>query len=219
MKKFLKILTDCPLFKGMSEDEISEFLRCLNSSERNVKKGEIIFSAGDPARYIGIVLSGGVCVAREDYRGDRIILAVCGQGDLFAEAFAASAAKTLPVTVSAQSDGYILLIDCLKLMSAEALSPMLQSTATANFLKILADKNIRLTQKINHITQKTTSQKVLSLLSEYAENADGKPFKIPLNRQELADYLSVERSALSAVLSKMQKDGIIEYKKNTFRLL
>lgn len=215
----MQVLIKCPLFKGMSEDEISEFLRSLNSSERSVKKGEIIFSAGDSARYIGIVLSGSVCVAREDYRGDRIILAVCGAGDLFAEAFAASAAKTLPVTVSAQSDGYILLIDCLKLMSAEALSPMLQSTATANFLKILADKNIRLTQKINHITQKTTSQKVLSLLSEYAENADGKPFKIPLNRQELADYLSVERSALSAVLSKMQKDGIIEYKKNTFRLL
>ena len=216
MKNFMQVLIKCPLFKGMSRDETEEFLRSLNSSERSVKKGEIIFSAGDSARYIGIVLSGSVCVAREDYRGDRIILAVCGAGDLFAEAFAASAAKTLPVTVFAQSDGNILLIDCVKLMSAEALPPRLQSAATANLLKILADKNIRLTRKINHITQKTTSQKVLSFLSEYAANADGKPFQIPLNRQELADYLSVERSALSAVLSKMQKDGIIEYKKNTF---
>ncbi len=219
MNKDFSLLKKCPLFIGVSEDDIKSLLDCLSAKERVVKKGEMIFSVGDRPEYVGIVLEGNVHIMQEDYWGNRTILTSVRAGGLFAEAFSAAEAATLPVSVFAQSDGKVLLIDCRKLLTTCSNSCVFHARLVRNLMKIVSVKNIALTQKIEHITKKSVRERVMSYLSECALAEGSNSFAIPFNRQELADYLSVERSALSNTLSKMQSEGIISFEKNKFTIL
>ncbi len=218
MKNFYEILKKCPLFAGMDQAEIQELFACLSAKVRAIQKDEILISAGDKPEAIGVVLSGSVYVIQEDYWGNRTILTAIGPGSLFGEAFSCAQAESSPVSVVARQDGDVLMIDCKKILFPSD-SCVLHSALLSNLMKVLASKNILLTQKIKHITKKTTREKVMSYLSECAVTMGRNSFEIPFNRQELADYLSVERSALSCTLSKMRKDGIIAYHKNKFQIL
>ena len=219
MKNIFITLKKCPLFMGISENDMRSLLGCLNAKESSIKKGEGIFSAGDRPEYVGIVLSGSVHVVQEDYFGNRTILTAVQPGGLFCETFSAAEAAVLPVSVLAYSDCEILLIDCRRMLTTCSSSCAFHSRLTRNFMKVVASKNIALTQKIEHITKKSVRERVLSYLSECALAEGSNSFSIPFDRQGLADYLSVERSALSNTLSKMRDDGIIEFEKNRFVLL
>lgn len=218
MEKKLFILKKCPLFLGISENNIGELLNCLNAKEIKKKKGDVIFAAGSCPEYIGIVLEGSVHIIQEDYWGNRIILTAVQAGGLFGEAFSCAEADVLPVSVLTQNDCKALLIDCKRILTVCSSSCVFHSGLIRNLMKILANKNILLTQKIEHITKKSTREKVLSYLSECAVSAGTNSFTIPFNRQELAEYLSVERSALSNTLCKMRDEGIIQFNKNKFLL-
>jgi CRP-like cAMP-binding protein len=167
---------------------------------------------------VGIVLSGSAFVLQEDYWGNRNILSNIGVGGIFGESFSCAEAAALPVSVIAKEDSVILLINVKKILTICSTACAFHTSLIMNLMRILANKNRYLTRKIEHITKKTTREKVLSFLSECAVQGGKNTFEIEFNRQELADYLSVERSALSAVLSKMKEEGIIDYYKNTFRL-
>lgn len=214
-----RTLKKCPLFADIEETEIAVALDCMNAKEVRTKKNEIIFAAGDRPENVGIVLDGSVHIVQEDYWGNRIILAAITAGGIFGEAFSCAEASFLPVSVLAHDSGAILLIDSRKIMTPCSSACLFHLRLISNLIKVLANKNIALTRKMEHITKKTTKDRVLSYLSECALAEGTNSFTIPFNRQELADYLSVERSALSSTLSKMRDERIIWFEKNKFRIL
>ncbi len=219
MKKYLGALKKCPLFAGFDEADITAMLSCLNAKEVRTKKNEVVFAAGDRPEYVGIVLEGSVHIVQEDYWGNRMILAAIEAGGIFGEAFSCAETAVLPVSVLTHDSGAVLLIDCRKILTTCSSACLFHARLIRNLMKILANKNIALTRKMEHVTKKTTRDKVLSYLSECALTEGTNSFTIPFNRQELADYLSVERSALSNTLCKMRDEGSIWFEKNKFRML
>ncbi len=211
MKKYANTLKDVALFKNMNENDILDFFKNIPYIKKTYEKDETVLHSGEKTRSIGIVLSGTVHVVYSDFWGNSNIIAEIGEKDIFAEAYAV-AGRPPDISAIAAADSEIVFADIFK-APPERLYPIY-----ANFTQILASKNIRLNQKLRHISQRTTREKLISYLSSEAIKAGGESFEIPFNRQQLADYLSVERSAMSAELSKMRKDGIIDFCKNKFCL-
>lgn len=216
--KNISTISKAPIFRGLTEPEIEEALSCLGAGTKAYKKDEMIYRIGDSVHHIGLVLSGGTNVIRYDIWGNQNILDHVEPGQIFAEAYACIPDECLTVTVLATSVTEILFLDVNKIVKQCPSSCYHHSRLLQNLLSVMAGKNINLTRKMSHITPKSIRERLLSYLS-YESAKQGKlKFEIPFNRQELADYLSVDRSALSNELSKMQKDGIITYKKNKFAL-
>lgn len=214
----LSLISRSPLFAGISPGELPILLKCLSVKIRRYGKNEFIFNHGDRVSFIGLVLDGAVLIIRENYWGSRSILSQLGPADLFAEAFSCAGVPTLEVSALASQPCRILLMDYKRVITTCPSSCAFHTQLVQNMIRILAMKNIMLTQKIGHITMRSTREKVLSYLSASALEAGSGQFTIPFNRQELADYLSVDRSALSAELSKMKEEGILSYHKNRFEL-
>ena len=168
---------------------------------------------------IGIVLGGAVHVLREDFWGKRKIVARVEGGGLFGEAFACAGVEKLPISVIAAEDSEILFVNSVRIIKTCPTSCTFHIRLIKNLTLLLAEKNIALIQKLECLTQPNTREKLLSYLSGQARLAGKSAFSIPFNREELADYLSVERSAMSAELSKMRDDGLVLYQKNHFELL
>lgn len=213
-----QILLSTPLFRGMAPADAETLLACLAPTVRTVPREGTVLAAGDAPRYIGVLLAGEVHVVHDDYWGNRSILSAVLPGDVFGEAFALGEAVVLPVSVIARRESRVLLIDSRRMLSA-CPSPCAAHTALfRNLIFVLAKKNIALTDKIRHITKRTTRARVMAYLSEAAAAAGKNSFEIPFDRQGMADYLAVERSALSATLSAMQAEGLISFRKNRFTL-
>lgn len=213
-----KILTSCALFKGISEQDIRTALDCLGGIRREYQKDELIFTAGQQAEGVGIVLSGSVYVIQEDFWGNRSILAHVTAGGLFGEAFACAQAEMLPISVLACEKTKILLVDYHRIVSVCSKSCSFHSRLIENMLQVLAAKNIFLTNRMEHLSRRTTREKLLSYLSGEAIRQGGAAIQAPFSRQELADYLAVDRSALSRELGRMEADGLLEYSRNAFIL-
>lgn len=217
-KNNLDILNKCKLFDGVNENDIPKMLKCLDAVKKNYLKNQIIFNEGDKAGVFGVILSGNVQIVKDDYYGNRNILAVAENGELFAEAYACAGVDTLPVSVITVSDCKILMICINKIMTAE-MPCKFHSIIMNNLLKIVSEKNIHLNEKSEIMSKRTTQDKLIAYLSAYAKKYGSNKFDIPLNRQQLADYLCVERSAMSAEISKLKNAGKIECTKNHFKLL
>lgn len=219
MKNYLEILKTVELFKDIEESDLRSLLSCLGTKKIDFKKGETVFFSGESADRFGIVLVGQVQIVQDDYYGNRSILSQIGAGNLFGESFACANVKALPVSVITTTESELLLIDYCKLAIPCAKACAFHSKLIQNMLRIVSMKNIALTQKIEFTSKRTTREKLLAYLSAEANKAKSSHFSIPFNRQELADYLSVERSAMSAELSKLRKDNVISFQKNHFTLL
>ena len=218
MKKDIDILITSPLFTGIDDIDLSSMLNCLSAKKAAFTKDTYILSAGNTATDVGIVLSGSVNIIKEDFWGNRAILAKMQSGEMFGEAFAFARLQKLPVSVVAAEKSEVLFVDFKKITSTCSSSCLFHTQLIQNILKILAQKNIMLTQKLEHIVKRTTREKLLSYMSEQAIKSGTNSFIIPFNRQELADYLSVDRSAMSNELSKLRDEGILEFSKNHFIL-
>ena len=219
MENYLEILKTVELFKGIEESDLRSLLSCLGTKKINFKKGQTVFFSGQSADRFGIVLAGQVQIVQDDYYGNRSILSQIGAGNLFGESFACATVKALPVSVITAAESELLLIDYGKLAIPCAKACTFHSKLIQNMLRIVSMKNIALTQKIEFTSKRTTREKLLAYLSAEANKAKSNDFSIPFNRQELADYLSVERSAMSAELSKLRNDKVILFQKNHFTLL
>jgi CRP-like cAMP-binding protein len=219
MNKKFPLPSTGPLFAGVAEADLGALLNCLAAVNRSFAKGRFVWTAGSRAQLVGLTLSGAVHVLREDFWGGRLILARIGPGGLFGESFACAGAGKLPVSVQAAEDSEVLFFDCRKLLTLCASACAFHARVIGNLIRILAEKNIFLTRKLEHITRPTTREKLLSYLSEEARRAGGDSFDIPFTRQELADYLAVDRSALSGVLSKMRADKLLRCRRGHFELL
>ncbi len=213
------VILDCQLFAGIKREELGELLDCLGAKRRSYGRDDFIFRVDEHTEYVGIVLDGGANVIQEDFWGNRNILAHIEPGELFGEAFSCAELDRLPVSVIATENSDILLINYRKIVSVGTSTCIFHSSLISNMLGILAEKNILLTRKIEHLSKRTTREKILSFLSAQAITAQSNDLTIALNRQELADYLCVERSALSRELGQMKQDGLIRFSKNHFVLL
>ncbi len=219
MKNYLDVLKTVKLFKGIEESDLQPLLSCLRAKSIHYEKGQTVFSSGESIERFGIVLSGQVQVVQDDYYGNRSILGKVDIGNLFGESFACAEIKTLPVSVITTAESELLFIDCHRLAVPCAKACGFHGRLIQNMLNIVSMKNIALTQKIEFTSKRSTREKLLAYLSAEATRAGCSHFCIPFNRQELADYLSVERSAMSAELSKLRDDGVLSYRKNQFELL
>ena len=219
MEEYFDILSQCSLFSGISRQEMGLMLNCLGGKITDIGKGCPVFLEGNPAEFVGVVLSGTIQIVRDDYYGNRSVLAVVSPGELFGEAFACADVETLPVSAVAQQNCSVLLLDCKRvLVSCSNVCPF-HSRLVRNLLQGIARKNLMLTSKIRCMSQKTTQEKLMEFLMEQAKQQAKAEFVIPYDRQALADYLGVERSAMSAELSKLKKAGLIDYRGSRFHVL
>ena len=219
MKDFFDILRECPLFDRIGDESLKEMLGCLNAKERSYKKGDAVFAEGDKAKYLGIVLEGSVQLVRVDYYGNRSILANIEPPQLFGEAFACAGMKSLPVDAVAAADTKILLLDAQRIARPCGNACPCHGQTILNLLHIVAKKNLVLHQKIEITSKRSTREKLMTYLLLQAKNAKSHTFTVPYDRQELADYLEVDRSGLSAEISKLRNEKVLECRRSTFTLL
>lgn len=213
-----QVLSSSELFYNIPPAEMKGVLDCLGSRNNQYRKGEIILRAGDTTDSAGVVLSGGVYIEQTDIWGNQNIISHAGAGELFAETYAAVADEPLMVSVVASKDCDILFFNIQKVLNTCSGGCNYHHILVRNLLTIISSKNLTLTRKITHITPKSIRGRVVAYLSEQARRQGRYSFDIPFNRQYLADYLCVDRSALSGELSKMQKEGLISFEKNHFTL-
>lgn len=211
-------IPESALFHGISREEAAQILGCLFAVKRQFKKGDIIFHSGEPAKNMGFVVNGSVEIIRDDLWGNRQVLGTAGAGELFGESYACMPDVVFMVTAQAAENCEVLFLEVGKLLTVCSPACEFHSRLIHNLLYIIAEKNLRLTRKIDHMGQRNIREKVMAYLSFQAEQQKARSFSIPFNRQQLADYLAVDRSALSAELSRMQRDGIIRYEKNYFTI-
>lgn len=208
-----------PLFANIDESQLESLVACLKAVRRVYKKNEFVFTAGERAAMVGIVLSGGVRVLMEDFDGQRTILAHAGPGELFGEAFSCARMEALPFSIAAAELSEIMLIDYRKIVTSCPSACAFHARMIMNMLQILAEKNLLLTRKIEHLSKRTMREKLLSFLSTQAFLAGSAVVEIPFNRRELAEYLCVDRSALSRELGAMRAEGLIRYTGRCFALI
>ncbi len=211
-------LSNTQLFCGLKEDEITSLLGCLDAEKRSYKKGEIILSEGSITKNIGIVLSGMAMISCCDIWGNNSILGNAAPGSIFAEVYACIPEQPLLVTVSATEDTSVLFMNVGRILTTCTNACPFHARLARNLLNVCAYKSLQLSQRIQHTSSKSIRGRLMSYFSECAKRAGSNSFLIPYNRQQLADYLNVDRSAMCNELSKMQKDGIIEYERNRILL-
>lgn len=219
MKKYFSVLKNCILFDGISDEEISGLLVCLGVRVASFDKKYTVFAEGSPAKYIGIVLSGSVQITRVDYFGNRSILGESGASEVFGEAFSCAEVGGIPVSVTANEASEIMMIECSRILHTCAANCAHHRQMIFNLMKDLARKTLLFHRRIEVTSGRTTREKLLTYLALQAQNNGSRSFDIPFDRQELADYIEVDRSGLSAEISKLRREGILKCRKNHFEIL
>lgn len=212
------VVERCALFRGLDAKEMEQALKSLGVEERRYSRGEAVLSAGQPTEKMGLVLAGGVTIESCDLWGNRSILSHVGPGELFAETYAMLPAEPLLVDVRANEASRILFLH-LGGLARIAGEESWQRRVLTNLLGISAEKNLRLSARSFHTAPKSIRGRLMSYLYAQSVQQGSTEFSIPFDRQQLADYLNVERTALSKELGKMKRDGILDYRKNRFRLI
>lgn len=219
MEKYYPILEKCALFDGIAMENLQAMLGCIGGRVVALKKGQILFSESDPARYVGMVLSGSVQMIREDYYGNRSIVAHIAPGELFGESYACAGVPSLPISIVADSAGEVLLMDCRRITTSCTNACAFHSRIIFNLLRLVASKNLVFDQKIQITSKRTTREKLMAYLLNQAKLQGSSQFTIPYDRQALSDYLEVDRSGLSTEIGKLRREGVLECEKNRFTLL
>ena len=217
MKEYCDVLRAVGLFRNIDIAELEAMQKCLGTQIKDVRKDDIILLAGDKPQNIGIVLAGRLHVLREDYDGNRLMVAAITPGELFAEALCCAGVPESPVTVISDIDSTIMLLSFSRILHSCPNPCAYHTQLIENMLGLIANKNLQLQSRMEIISLKSIRVKVIRYLESFAQK-QGQDITIPFNREKLADFLCVERSALSHELSKMKKDGLIDYRKNIFKL-
>jgi CRP-like cAMP-binding protein len=219
MEKYFSVLRDCTLFAGIGKEELSRMLTCLGAKTMHFCKRECIFEEGAPSRYIGLMLSGSALIERNDFYGNRSIVGTVGVSELFCESFAAAKIDKIPVSVVASEDCEVMMIDCSRVLCTCEKTCSFHRNLIFNFAKDLASKNIDAYGKIEITSKRTTRDKLMAFLLIYAKRAGKNEFDIPFDRQQLADYLEVDRTGLSSEIGRLTREGVIISNKKHFVLL
>ena len=218
MEAYLGALRRVALLRGMEDGEILSVLDCLGAQPRQYARGNVVLRAGEPATHLGAVLTGQVQVSRLKSDGQRLVMGDIPAGGLFAESFACPRAESLPVTVTAVSDTTILLIDCRRISAPCSAACGFHARLISNLLSVLAEKNLRLAGKLGHLSGRTIRERLLSYLEELSAQSGRATVTVPFHRQALADYLCVDRSALSRTIGILQREGVLTVRQERFTL-
>lgn len=207
------------LFQGTSTTETQHMLSCLNAEPKNYSKGSVVFQVGDQMKAMGLVLSGSVHIENIDMMGNKTILNRIPPGQVFGEAYACIPGEKLLVGVVAAEDCQILFLEVGKIFHTCPDTCPCHEKLIHNMLMVMAKKNLQLSRRSLHTAPKSIRGRLVSYFSQEMVQQGSSRFLIPFNRQELADYLGVDRSALSAELGKMRREGIIEVNRNQIHYL
>ncbi len=219
MKKYLPILKRTKLFAGVGEDELEAMLGCLQARVETYKKGEYVYRQGEHMETLTVLVEGKLHVQKEDYWGNRSIINMVEVGEMIGEAFAAPNSGPLMNDVIAVENSTVIKFDVRRVLTVCSSACRFHAMVVQNLFFAISEKNRKLVQKLGHMAKRSTREKLLSYLSEEAKRQNSSAFTIPFNRQQLADFLSVDRSAMSNELSKMRDEGLILFEKNRFTLL
>ena len=218
MNQYFPILKRTQLFAGVGEESLSAMLSCLGARSCSYQKGEYVLRQGAHLSDILVLVEGELHIQKDDYWGNRSILGHIAAGEMFGEAYAAVPNEPLMVDVVAVEDTVVLFLNLAKMQTTCTHACPHHARISASVTAIIARKSLDLSRRILHVAPKTIRGKVLAYLSDIAERTGENEFDIPFDRQQLADYLGVDRSALSAELSRMQKAGLIETRRSHFVL-
>ena len=218
MRKFLPILKKSELFAGMADEEILTALNCINAKSITAFKDEYIMRAGDKTENMGLILSGSALIVQEDLWGHRNIMTIITPGGFFAEPFAILPDAVLNISVVASEDCKLLLLNLRKMLTVCPSACQHHNKLIQNLVAVLSGKILLFNDKITHMSKRSTGDKIMSYLSTESVRQGSLEFDIPFNRQQLADYLCVDRAAMSVEISKLQKAGILETQRNHFKL-
>ena len=207
----IHLLAGTRLFQGIREHEIEAMLTCLSAEERTYGKDAYIYRAGDVTGRLGVVMEGAVNIIKDDVWGNRKIIENIGGGQIFGETYACLKGEPLMVDVQASERSRILFMDVNRILTTCSSSCDFHNRLIRSLMYVLAGKNLMLTKKMDIITPKSLRERVMVYLSQESVKQGCRTVTVPFNRQQMADYLSVDRSALSAELSRMQRDGVISY--------
>ncbi len=219
MEKYIPILKRTQLFSGVGEEEIGAMLNCLQAKLCTYKKGEYVLRQGEHLDKILVLTEGKLHIQRDDYWGNRSIINMVSIGEMFGEAYVAPESGTLMNDVLAVEDSTVIFFDVKRIITVCSASCRFHSMVVQNLFFAISEKNRKLVQKLTFMTKRTTREKLIAYLSEEAKRQNSSEFSIPFNRQQLADFLSVDRSAMSNELCKMRDEGLIEFEKSCFKLL
>ena len=203
----------------VSQNEISAMLNCLQGKLFSFKKGEYVFKQGEHLDKITVLAEGKLLIQRDDFWGNRSIVNVIRTGEMFGEAYIAPDSGAILNDVIAEEDSTMIFFDIQKILTVCPSACRFHSMIIQNLFFAISEKNRKLVQKIGHMSNRTTRTKLLSYLSEEAKRQNRSHFSIPFNRQQLADFLCVDRSAMSNELCKMRDEELIQFDKNEFTLL
>lgn len=212
-------LSSTTLFRGITPEEIQTMMGCLQGITKEYPRGSIIHHFGECISTLGLVLSGSVSVENDDIWGNKTILDKIDVGNTFAENYACLPGEPLMVNIVAAEATEILFLNTDYMLRVCSRTCGFHNRLIHNMLTISAQKNLNLSRRSLHTGPKTIRGRLLSYLSHQAVHHGSREFDIPFNRQQLADYLNVDRSAMSNELSKMQKEGLIISERNHFRIL
>lgn len=219
MRKYIPILKKTQMFSGVADDEIFAMLSCLNARVFNYKKGEYVLRQGEHLNDIIVLVEGGLHIQKDDYWGNRSILGHISTGEVFGEAYIAPESCALLNDVVAIENSTVIFFDVKRIITTCSSACRFHSMVVQNVFFAISEKNRKLVQKIGHMSKRSTREKLISYLSEEAKKQNSASFLIPFNRQQLADFLSVDRSAMSNELGKMRNEGLLTFNKNHFELL
>jgi CRP-like cAMP-binding protein len=217
LRKIFETVKSNPLFQGIAFSDFERVLNCLSAKPANYKKNDVILLSGDTVNFVGLILSGSVQIIREDMDGRITILTELGVSELFGEVFACAEITQSPVTVLATENAEVLLMDYKKIITSCTAACPFHAKLIENMLKLIARKNLMLNQKNDILSKRTTREKLLLFFD--MQRGMAKKFTIPYNREELAHYLCVDRSAMSNALCKMRDEGLIKFQRSTFEII
>ncbi|MDY4655607.1 MAG: Crp/Fnr family transcriptional regulator [Eubacteriales bacterium] len=219
MEKYLPVLKKSVLFSGVKEEDIRALLSCVEAKVRRYGKGEYVLQQGEYLDDIAVLTEGSLHIQNDDYWGNRSILGRISIGEIFGEAYAFSREEPLMNDVVAIEDSTVMFINAKKVISTCSSACRFHTLVVQNLFSVLSEKNKKLVQKLGHIGKRSTREKLISYLSQESKRQKSAEITIPFNRQQLADFLSVDRSAMSNELCKMRDEGLLTFRKNVFRLL
>lgn len=219
MEEALSCIGRMPIFSGIAEEELYTLIKCCDGQMAVFEKDQWIFQAGEELGYIMVVLKGCLAIIQEDFWHEQKEAAYILPGEIFGEGYASAGNRSLHVSIKAAENSEVLFLDYERSLTFCTMACPFHSLMVHNLIKIMSGNKSNAEEKLEHISQKTTRDKLRSYLSSKALQEGSNRFDIPLNRQELADYLGVDRSAMSSELGKMKAEGILDFKKNHFVLI
>lgn len=217
MKKIFEKVRTNPLFQRIGVNDFEAMLGCVEGRIQAYQKGTVIQLAGNPVKTVGFVISGRVQILREDSNGKQNLLTELHEGELFGEVFACAGISHSPVTVLASESCQVFHLNYRKIITTCPSACAFHHQLIENMLTLMAQKNLMLNRKLELLSKRTTRERLLLFFDQHRQGM--RRFTIPFSREELAAYLCVERSAMSAELSKMQRENLIRYERNNFEMV